>query len=323
MDKFLGVPDMIAEARATRRGHHWALELAIFLAVFFVASMIESLPLMVGMIVSIFNNRELISAVAASGGSASEAIEALQGLGWVDLVSLFSTVLMTVTVILFCRWIEKRRAPTLGFRRGHILREYSVGVVAALAMISAAVGIGIISGAYRFERVEFSVWPMLLFLFGYMLQGMSEETLCRGYLMVSISRRNPVWLGALLSSIVFGALHLMNPGISVLAFINLVLSGAVFAVYVLRRGNIWGACAMHSFWNFFQGNLYGISVSGTGWGQNASVFRAAVQGAELWSGGAFGIEGGLCDTIVEIAALLVLLFLVPKKEDKAAAEAAE
>ncbi|MBR7082182.1 MAG: CPBP family intramembrane metalloprotease, partial [Oscillospiraceae bacterium] len=183
-----------------------------------------------------------------------------------------------------------------------------------LIMISAAVGIGVLTGAYRFERGTVSVSVLALYMVGFIVQGMSEEVVCRGYLMVSISRKNPVWLAVLLSSLVFAVLHLGNPGVSLLAFINLVLFGVIFAVYILKRGNIWGACALHSFWNFFQGNVFGISVSGSGVTDSPLIARA--QGAELWSGGAFGIEGSLCVTIVGIAALLILVFLVPEKKDE-------
>ena len=325
MEKYLPTPKMIQEARDTGRGHSWILELLIFIPVFLIATQLEAIPAIVAMVIRAFSTGVVDAArEALQAGDVSAYTDAILSLnadtsGWMTLVSLFSTVIATLTALLFCRWIEKRRAPTLGFRRDGAVREYLVGILVALVMMSAAVGLALLTKAYSFRRASVSLLPMLLYLFGYMLQGMSEEVLCRGYLMVSIARRSPTWLAAVLSSLVFAALHLLNPGISLLAFVNLFLCGLVFAVYILKRGNIWGACAAHSFWNFFQGNLYGISVSGTGWGDGASPLAATADlGNKLWSGGVFGIEGGLCDTIVEVAALLILLFLVPAKASERA-----
>ena len=57
-------------------------------------------------------------------------------------------------------------------------------------------------------------------------------------------------------------MHLANSGITVLAFLNLTLFGVFASVYFIKRGNIWGIGALHSIWNFVQGNFYGIRVSG-------------------------------------------------------------
>lgn len=322
---------MLREARIGSKGHKWIIELLIFVLVFLIASSIEGMPLSVAIIAWLFTGTDIISeAVAAlQAGDYSAYISVISDVtahmpAWLDILSLFCAFLIALTCILFCRWIEKRKMPSMGFRKAHAVREYLVGIVFAFVMISTAVLIGILSGAYSFRATKFSVGVFLIYMLGYMIQGMSEEVMCRGYLMVSITRKNPVWLAAVLSSAVFAALHLANPGIGILPLINLFLSGLVFAAYVLKRGNIWGACAMHSFWNFFQGNLYGISVSGTGWGMNSSIMTASVKGGiPLWSGGNFGIEGGLCDTIVELAALAVILFLIPAAEQKNKLESSE
>ena len=100
----------------------------------------------------------------------------------------------------------------------------------------------------------------------------------------------------------------MNNGISLLAIINLTLCGIMFSLYMLRTDNLWGACAIHSIWNFVQGNFFGLPVSGIDSGD--SVFRfSLIEGSDLANGGAFGLEGGLPCTIVLTAVILVLLFV--------------
>ena len=320
-------PAMVREARATGRGHLWIVELLIFLLVLLVGSILQGIPLIGVTLGWIFGDQaflsEAMAALQAGDAGAYTAMimgRASQPPAWMSIVNLFSTGIMTLTAILFCRWIEKRKAATMGFRRRAWLREYGIGVLVGFAMISLAAALGYLTGAYRFAFSEFSPLLILGYLLGFIVQGMSEEAVCRGYLMISISRKNPVWLAVVLSSLVFALLHLGNNGVGLLALVNILLCGASFAVYMLKRGDIWGVSAIHSLWNFFQGHLYGISVSGTGGGGNTSILTALTTGKPIWTGGDFGIEGGLCVTIVELAALLLFIFVLPARKEDAAAE---
>ncbi len=123
---------------------------------------------------------------------------------------------------------------------------------------------------------------------------------------MSVSRRYPLAVGIIANAVLFAALHLLNNGITVLAFINLVLFGVFASVYFVKRGNIWGVGALHSIWNLAQGNVYGIRVSGIQ--TSCSVLSSEmVAGRELINGGDFGLEGGLAVTIVLVVGTLVLL----------------
>lgn len=51
------------------------------------------------------------------------------------------------------------------------------------------------------------------------------------------------------NSVIFAALHLLNPGVAPLAIVNLILFGIFASCYFIRRGNIWGIGALHSVWN--------------------------------------------------------------------------
>ena len=73
-------------------------------------------------------------------------------------------------------------------------------------------------------------------------------------------------------------------------------------------GNIWMCSAVHSIWNFVQGNLYGIRVSGFDL-MDTVLVSDTVPGKELINGGSFGLEGGLGVTAVLIAGIIVQLFI--------------
>lgn len=304
-------PEFVQEARNSRKGKRLWLEIIIFIAVFFAATTLESIPSVVHIFISIFSSNEYLAII--SSGNTSKFMEMLNSNDLYTIVSLFSTIIMTGTVIIYCRFIEKRKLRTMGFIKKDLLKEYAAGLVIGALIFSFAVLICTASGTLAFNGIspDFAAGTIILFLLSYMVQGMSEEVLCRGYFMVSVSRKSSLVAAVIANSVVFACLHLLNPGISVLAFINLVLFGVFASLYMLRRGSIWGAAAIHSSWNFAQGNLFGISVSGTG--RTTSILSSALSSSgSLINGGAFGLEGGLAVTIVLLAGIASVMF-VPKK----------
>ena len=140
--------------------------------------------------------------------------------------------------------------------------------------------------------------------------------------MPRIAGRFGIPFGIFFSSMCFSLLHAGNAGFSVLALINLALIAALFACIALRQGHIYTVCAMHTVWNFCQGNLYGLEVSGNP--QSASVFSSAPtkMSKDILTGGTFGPEGGLCVTIV-IAVAFIVLFATGRKKKEAAPAVAE
>ena len=193
--------------------------------------------------------------------------------------------------------------------RKALLNPCTIGAAIGLLLFCGAVLINVLTGSMTIDGISSGFSPVLflLFLLGFGVQGMGEEVLCRGYFMVSLGRRYRAAAAVFLNSAVFSLLHIFNPGISLLAIVNLLLAGVVFSLYFLRTGNIWGAGAMHTVWNFVQGNVFGMEVSGLE--ISCSLFSSTSDPSRsLWNGGSFGAEGGLSVTIVLTIAILVMLF---------------
>jgi membrane protease YdiL (CAAX protease family) len=66
----------------------------------------------------------------------------------------------------------------------------------------------------------------------------------------------------IVSSLLFGLAHGLNPHVTALGVINLTLFGGFLALYALREGGLWGACAWHMAWNWTESDLFGLSGSG-------------------------------------------------------------
>lgn len=242
--------------------------------------------------------------------------------GFMLLASLAATVAPIVILPLYVKFVEKRSLRTMGFVKEHAVTDYLLGMAVAFAMFSACVGICVASGTMTFGGYTLNgQYVMLALMFvGFMVQGASEETVCRGFMMTSFGSKGGAFAGMLFNSLVFGALHLLNSGITVLSFVNLILFGLFMSMLVLKLNSIWMACAIHTVWNFVQGNFYGILVSGNGFG--VSVFRFnSVEGGELLNGGAFGMEGGLATTTILTVSIIIVLLLRPRETKNAAAAA--
>lgn len=311
---------MLVEAKNSK-SYNVVVEIIIFIGVFFAGGILQAIAIAIPEYSWLFNNPEYLDVVkqftngAISQAEMTEKVTAIaMNLpSYLMVISLVATVIATITTMIYCRFFEKRKLSTMGFRKRGAVKEYLVGMLVGIGIFSVAVGICLVTGSLEFAGICANIsWAYIgLFFVGFLIQGMSEEVICRGYFMVSLSRRVPVVVAIILSSLTFAALHLANNGITVLAFINLTLFGVFAGVYMLKRGNIWGACAIHSLWNFVQGNFYGISVSGMG-DLDTVMKMTSVEGKELINGGSFGLEGGLAVTIVLVIGIVVMLLTKTK-----------
>lgn len=156
--------------------------------------------------------------------------------------------------------------------------------------------------------------PLGLFIF----VGLEEELLLRGYVLHNLaeglsfrpfSGGGAVAVALVLSSIVFGFLHILNPNVTFLSLVNLVLAGLLLGLGYILTGELAIPIGLHISWNFFQGGIFGFPVSGNP-PSAGQLVRIDQGGPEVFTGGAFGPEGGLLVTILScLAAAIVLLWV--------------
>jgi len=305
-------PAVIREAAEQSRGRSLWLEILIFFVVFLAGGILQEMLMIIPTIVALFSSesfQSLLSKMEAGENiSLTEWLSLLEMPDSLVLAMLFATVGTIAAVFLYVHFIEKRKLYTMGLTRTSVFSEYGIGLVVGLVMFSAVIGLNVVFGglSYAGALVNGGI-AMILFMFlGYVVQGASEELLCRGYFFVSAARRSSLLAAMLANSALFALLHAANVGISWLAFLNLLLFGLFASVYMVRRGNIWGICAIHTMWNFAQGNIFGLQVSGMN--PTASIFSFVGDDSKSWiNGGSFGPEGGICVTLVLLISILILL----------------
>lgn len=297
------------QAAAVKRGHGIFGEICIAIALFIVGSMAGGIIQVPAMMFNLLGNNEYIKMITSGQPDINKMMQLISDMPeWMTIVTLISEVLLIVIVCLYCRFVEKRKLNTLGFKKKGAVLNYLKGMFFALVIFSVAYLICIVTKSITFDGLTQNIPVVYIvgYFIGYMIQGMAEEVLCRGYLFVSLTRRYHVINSAIFSAVFFAMLHGMNVGVDGFAIFNLFLYGLFAALLFADCENIWIVGAFHSVWNFVQGNLYGISVSGNKITSSIFTSTAADGGATVINGGTFGMEGGFAVTIVLIIAIVVI-----------------
>ena len=245
----------------------------------------------------------------------------LSGNGQLDATNILSTspgftILLLLgfgpIFILIWAWLwsfERRPFWTIGMERKGWLGKYLRGALLGIVMIAAAVGLSVAFGFVALEgsgiAMGVAITGSMILLVGWIVQGAAEEALFRGFLLPILGTRYGLVVGVLTSSALFALLHIFNANLSLLAVLNLMLFGMFAAFYALKEGGLWGVFAVHSLWNWAQGNLFGMEVSGLPV-QLDAIFKLKETGPDWFTGGAFGPEGGIAVTLVLLVGIIAL-----------------
>lgn len=291
-------------AAGIKKGFPWWLTL-IFTAASFLIFRIAAL----------FAGGIGVAVITVSQGGGMEDVSKYQESPLMMAIVLLSTVFLIAATFLFAKVVDKIPLKLMGLKKEKSLLRYAAGLVCGFIMFSAAVLMAKLTGAADIAASgEYQISYILFLIPGWIIQGFSEEFLCRGYIMTAIGKRYSTFWGVLINSLVFAVLHGLNSGLTALALLNLFLFGLFASIAFLVTENIWFVAAVHSIWNFVQGNFYGIPVSGNKANPLSSFFITSFDpGKSVINGGAFGIEGGLCATTVLLAGSVIAYILYRKK----------
>ena len=234
------------------------------------------------------------------------------------LITLFSFAFISLLVFFRVKVIEKRSFSSIGFNKNNWLKKYSLGFLIGLAMMSIIVLILLPFGYITVDKNPIqpvgvsAIASVLVILFGWIIQGATEEIVTRGWLLNVLSTKYNIGVGLLISSTLFGLMHLTNPNVNYIAVINIILVGLFYGLYVIKTNDLWAVCGMHSAWNFAQGNIFGFKVSGLDVSVG-SLIDLNLVGSDFVTGGIFGPEAGITATFILLASIGILLFIDKKR----------
>ncbi len=126
--------------------------------------------------------------------------------------------------------------------------------------------------------------------------GFFEELVFRAILFRIVEEKLGSWIALAISSLFFGVAHISNPNATLFSSFAIAIEAGILlgAAYMLTR-RVWFAVGIHIAWNYVQGAVFGIAVSG---GEVKGLISSHLEGDELFSGGAFGAEASLITLVV-------------------------
>jgi uncharacterized protein len=228
--------------------------------------------------------------------------------GTIPLVLAFLQEGSQVLIVLLATWvmarIENRRLLSYGYTGDHKMIRLVSGAIWGFICLSALIGVLWKAGWLIFDGMllnGLTAWKYalawgLLFL----LVGVFEESLLRGYLQYTLSRGIGFWWAALLLSIAFALGHVGNDGESRWGLLEVFLGGFGFCLSLWYTKSLLWAVGFHAGWDWAQSYFYGTADSGLVIKEHLMASHPA--GNPLWSGGTVGPEGSLL-----ILPLLVML----------------
>ena len=147
---------------------------------------------------------------------------------------------------------------------GKLFWEGAVWGLAAITLLLVALRI-----AHAFYFGQVVLHGVRVFRFAafwavyFVVVGIFEESLVRGYALFTLARAWGFWPAAVALSLVFGAIHMRNPGETWVGLVGVVAIGMFFCLTLYRTGSLWFAVGFHAFWDWGQTFLYSVPDSGT------------------------------------------------------------
>lgn len=234
------------------------------------------------------------------------------------IILMFSQeIVLILTPILSWKVLFKKDLSLIGLKalNKKEVKNLILGSVMGIAAITLAFILIIISksGVLVNSLLEprFSLSSVVYFIL-FIFVGFAEELLSRGYIIgaMEVSSNNKLF-AVMVSAVIFSLMHYGNNGFSLIPFLNIFLVGILFGFMYVKTKSIWLSTGFHITWNFFQGCIYGMPVSGI---TTPKLYEMTFVGNSILNGGTFGPEGGLIVTMVIILMLVSLIFLIKNKK---------
>jgi membrane protease YdiL (CAAX protease family) len=220
-----------------------------------------------------------------------------------------TTFIVLVILLLVHVGIFRRPEFTLGYRKKGLLYDFFYGVLMASALIFG--GFLLMWASDQIDVIGFNwKWKLVLgFLLLFIVQSFQEEVIFRSYLIPTIENRLGTWAALIISSVAFMVIHLVNPGISIMGCLALLVGGVLMGMLFIIYRNIWAPTGFHMAWNYMQSSILGFEVSGI---STYSWVQLREKGSDFFTGGDFGFEGSIFSVLF---LLLCIIFLWKRYPD--------
>ena len=231
------------------------------------------------------------------------------GAGGVQLLNDYASFLGIALSFLLILYLVKPWRPYLRAYgtgpSGNRVSMLALGLLIGFVMNGVSILAAVLAGSVQLDFVQFNVIGFVLFLIFIFIQASTEEIICRGFAYQRIKRTYGTAAAVIGSALIFSLAHIMNPGVTPLALLDIFLTGVLYALMVRYCDSIWMAMGAHAAWNLTQNILFGLPNSGMA--SSYSFFGlSGVASNSFAYDTAFGVEGTIFAVAVNALCALAL-----------------
>ncbi|TDL93448.1 CPBP family intramembrane metalloprotease [Macrococcus brunensis] len=228
-------------------------------------------------------------------------------------VNMLSFPIVLLLLLIFNRFVYQHSERAMGFFKEQALKKYLMGVCLGIGLILLVFLLNYATGAVAVRpNPNFSLLIFVAMILCFMVQGLTEEVLARGFIMNKVAKQLGLPAGIIINSLFFAGLHLLNPGVTAISTYNIFLAGVLFSLLFYWSDNIWLTGATHSVWNIMLGVVLGSEVSGMHLPSSLLITTSNSRDHFL-NGGHFGLEGGIFTTLMTLVMSGVLIMMIQRK----------
>lgn len=237
----------------------------------------------------------------------------------ITFILYFQMIGVTITILAYLL-IFKHRRPILKAitpkAKGNTVPYLLIGLAMGAGTNFLCALVAMINKDIHVSFSQFNIFSFLLLLLAVFIQSSAEEITDRMYYYQVLRKgyRNK-WVAIVGNALVFSLLHIFNPGITVLALLNIFFSGVICSLLVYYFDSLWAAFGFHTGWNFTQSILLGLPNSGKVVPYSIFMLDTANARNSVFYNVVFGIEGTVFSTII-LGLICVVVYLVGRKRNQ-------
>lgn len=230
-------------------------------------------------------------------------------------ITLIGEIIVPIYLLIYYRAKNNLDALdiVMPFKKDKIAQKFGIGYLIGFLTFAIVFAVAVFGGGFTTKIVWSSknIVLFVLMLIGFLIQGTTEEIVCRGYVQGRITEKLGVFWAIALSALFFASGHLGNAGVSLEGFVGLLAFGILTALLRFYTGDLWLCGALHGAWNFAEGPFFGTPVSGIS--GTELLFKSTSVPHHPWlNGGTFGIEASLTCIIILILLSALTVYLGQK-----------
>jgi uncharacterized protein len=227
------------------------------------------------------------------------------------VLELFMLAGAIAVVGIFRRWVDRESFRSLGFGMNNFRKEAESGFWLGVFLISTGFLLLLLLREINWDGINPDSLSILLSFILFLAVAFLEELFFRGYILGNLMLSMNRWIALVVSSLVFALVHVPNAHFTAIGFASILLAGVLLGLPYIFTRSLWLPISLHFSWNFFQGTIFGFSVSGN---KEYALITQSRPADTMLNGGEFGFEGSLLAVIFLVLTIAALTIHYRRKE---------